>query len=349
MKRVLVIGVGSLGSRVLQQLQTEGVEAIGASRTHPRGVFGEWSVLDARDSDEVSRRAHGADAVILCAAPPLNRWSKDFEDLVRGTLVGLRDLDTTLVSASSMAPYGRCRGAFSESSPEHPIGPMGQLRHRLDQLTLAAHQPKSVRNSGHPPTDAHPHSGAHPHSVPNSDHTHGPGNNGGGLHTAVVRSGSFYGPGVDVSMVGSSQIAAAARGRKIDALGSVDQPHSLTYIDDFARALVRVATDPAAHGQVWHAPAQPAMTVREFMTRVTTELALAEPPRFRIATPLTMSALGMFNPTIRALKEGMRPYTGPFLVDDSRYRAAFADTATPFGETMRATLVSEGLSTIRRD
>lgn len=328
MKRVLVIGVGSLGRRVLEQLQTDGVEAIGASRTRPRGAFGEWSGLDARDKDEVSRRAQGADAVILCAVPPLNRWSKDFEDVVRGTLAGLRDLNTTLVSASSMAPYGRCIEPFSESSPERPIGPKGRLRQRLDALTLAAHQPHGVRDQSN---------------------AHDQCNDGGGLHTAVVRSGSFFGPGVDVSMVGSSQIAAAAHGHKIDALGSVDQPHSLTYIDDFARALVRVAADPMAHGQVWHAPVQPAMTVRGFMTTVTTELAGTEAPRFRIATPFMVGVLGLFNPTMRALKEGMHQYMAPFLVDDSRYRAAFEDTATPFKDTMRATLMSEGLELIQRD
>lgn len=98
------------------------------------------------------------------------------------------------------------------------MSPSGTLRATLDKRILSAHKPDT-------------------------------------LHTAVVRSASIYGPGVDVSMVGTSQLRSAAEGTKVNALGSVDQLHSLTYVDDFARALISVAAEPKAHGQVWHAGA----------------------------------------------------------------------------------------------
>ncbi|CAN5561849.1 hypothetical protein BH23ACT6_BH23ACT6_27800 [soil metagenome] len=71
------------------------------------------------------------------------------------------------------------------------MSPSGTLRAALDKLILSAHKADT-------------------------------------LHTTVVRSASIYGSGVDVSMVGTSQLPSAAEGKKVNALGSVDQPHSLT-------------------------------------------------------------------------------------------------------------------------
>lgn len=306
MDTVLVIGVGALGRRVVRHCQSRGVEVIAASRTRPPDVSGNWVALDARDSTEVSRVASGANAVILCAAPPLQRWQSDFTDLLDGVLGGLRDRSTALVFASNMYPYGRFTEPFTEASAERPVSPSGTLRAALDKQVLLQHR-------------------------------------GDGLRTSVVRSASFYGPGVDVSMVGTSQLRSAAEGTKIDALGSVDQPHSLTYIDDFARALVSVAAEPSAQGRVWHAPVQAPMTVRDFMTEVTDRLPISGEPSFRIAIPTMVTMMGLFSPTMRALKENLHQYTGPFIVDDSSYRDAFADEATPFADSLTATLADAAL------
>lgn len=305
MQKCLVLGVGSLGRRVLHELKKQGVDAVGASRTRPKGLDGEWIQTDARVADEVRKAAQGCDTVVLCAAPPLTSWSAEFEELVKGTLQGLRGLETTVVFASNMFVYGPSAQPMSEQTPEQPQAPIGRLRKELDKLVLAEHGVQGTR-------------------------------------TAVVRGSSFYGPGVDVSMVGTSQLQSAAQGKPVDALGSVDQPHSLCFIDDFARAIVQVAANPSAHGQVWHAPVQPAMTMREFMELVTDKLGTEL--KFRIATPLILRIMGIFSPTMRALKQSFYQYTAPFIVDDSKYRAAFEESATPLNETIDRTIGSAGLS-----
>lgn len=307
MQHAVVIGNGSLGRQVLADLQHRGVDATVGSRTRPAGGDDRWVHLDASEETSVRSATRGADAVLLCAAPPLTRWSEDFEPLVRGTLAGLADSGATVVFASNMSPYGPCHGEpLTEDTTEDPAGPKARLRAHLDQLVLSAHDRS-------------------------------------GLRTAVVRASSFYGPGVDVSVAGSRQLAALAAGEKVDALGSVDQPHSLCFIDDVARAIVDVALEESAHGQVWHAPVQDPLTLREFMTELGQEIGVE--PRFRVASPLIVAVMSAFNADMRAVRESLYSYTSPFLVSDVKYRTQFGTGATPRRETLVATLAAEGFRT----
>ncbi|TSA79936.1 NAD-dependent epimerase/dehydratase family protein [Deinococcus detaillensis] len=301
MQKALVIGLGPLGKRVIKELESRGIEALGSSRSRPAGFTGHWQALDARDSVQVRTCAQDYDLVFLCAAPKLTRWTAEFADLVSGVLKGLAQTSTTLVFASNMYAYGPPSGTLTEQSPEHPVGPKGKLRQHLDRAVLDADQE-------------------------------------GDLRTAVVRGSSFYGPQVASSMVGATQIQSMLNGKAVDALGSVDQPHSFTYIDDFARAMVTVALDKDAWGQVWHAPMQQAITLRGFMTALGQPLRIV--PRFRVAGLVIVNVMALFNPDMRELKETLYAYTRPFVVSDAKYRAAFNDDATPLAETLRQTMQS---------
>lgn len=249
-----------------------------ASRTPPQGWQGTWKKLDATDSAAVCELARDFDTVILCAAPPLKLWLGEFEPLVRGVLSGLAGSGKTLVFASNLYAYGPPAGVLTESSPTAAPGPKGQLRAKLDRLILEAHGP--------------------------------------GLKTAVVRASSFYGPEVTQSILGTQDIAGLPQGRPIDALASVDNPHSVTYIDDFARALLQVAARPAAHGQVWHAPIQ-TLTLRELAGQFAGQLGTT--PRFRVAPPWLVRV----HPAMRDLRETLYSYSQPFVASDSKYTAQF--------------------------
>lgn len=248
------------------------------SRTKPTGWQGAWQALDATDAEAMRRMAADFDGVILCAAPPLGRWLSDFEPLVRGTISGLSGSGKTLVFASNLYAYGPQSGVLTESSPELAPGPKGRLRAKLDRLVLDAH--------------------------------------GSSLRTAVVRASSFYGPEVRQSILETDAIVGMRSGKAVNALASVDQPHSMTYIDDFARALLNVAGCPEAHGQLWHAPMQ-TLTLRELVEAFGQKMGIA--PRFRIAPPV----LVRLHPAMRDLRETLYSYQRPFVASDEKYREAF--------------------------
>ena len=57
----------------------------------------------------------------------------------------------------------------------------------------------------------------------------------------------------------------ALRGKRARWLGSLDQPHTLNYLEDMARALVTLGERDEADGQVWHLPAAEPLTGRQFL------------------------------------------------------------------------------------
>jgi nucleoside-diphosphate-sugar epimerase len=200
-----------------------------------------------------------------------------------------------------MYAYGRQDGALAEVSPELATGPKGRLRARLDHAVLAAENGRS----------------------------------------AVVRASSFYGPDVLTSRSGAAELKALKDMRAIPALGSVDQPHSMTYIDDFGRAMVNIAREKSAHGQIWHAPVQPAITQRELLSEFSSHLG-AE-PKFRLASLPLLKFLGLFNPTMKALQETYYSHAEPFVVSSDKYSQAFNDHPTPLSSAVEATLRSNNL------
>jgi nucleoside-diphosphate-sugar epimerase len=60
----------------------------------------------------------------------------------------------------------------------------------------------------------------------------------------------------------------ALRGKRARWLGSLDQPHTLNYLDDIARALVTLGECDDADGQVWHLPAAEPLTGQQFLALV---------------------------------------------------------------------------------
>jgi nucleoside-diphosphate-sugar epimerase len=120
-------------------------------------------------------------------------------------------------------------------------------------------------------------------------------------------------------------------------LPGVDEPHSLTYIDDFARALVDVAVAvDDAYGRAWHVPNAPAKSVREIVAML---FALAgRAPKLSVMPGFMLTALGWFSPLMRELGEMRTNLEKPYLVDSSAFVARFGWEATPLSVGLERTV-----------
>jgi nucleoside-diphosphate-sugar epimerase len=111
----------------------------------------------------------------------------------------------------------------------------------------------------------------------------------------------------------------ALRGKRARWLGSLDQPHTLSYLEDIARALVRLGERDEADSQAWHLPAAEPLTAGQFL-----ELefeAAGHPPKLGVASRPMIRVAGLFNPFLRELKETLYQFERPFVSDASRSRA----------------------------
>jgi nucleoside-diphosphate-sugar epimerase len=129
----------------------------------------------------------------------------------------------------------------------------------------------------------------------------------------------------------------ALRGNRARWLGSLDQPHTLNYLEDVARAMVTLGERDEADGQVWHLPAAEPLTGRQFVALVFE--AAGHQPKIGVASRPMIRIAGLFNPFLRELKETLYQWERPFVSDASKFQRAFGPfEPTPYAEAVNRTV-----------
>jgi nucleoside-diphosphate-sugar epimerase len=160
---------------------------------------------------------------------------------------------------------------------------------------------------------------------------------GKGLVRATIgRASDFFGPHVLVSQTGERLFGRAVAGKPASVLGNPDAPHTYTFIDDFASALVTLGAREEALGEVWHAPSAQTLSTREFVRLVFAELG--REPRLRVMPRALLALLATVNPTLRAVREVAYQLEQPFVLDHSKFAGAFGAHPTPHAEAIRDTV-----------
>ena len=104
-----------------------------------------------------------------------------------------------------------------------------------------------------------------------------------------------------------------------------------------ARSLVTLGTEEGADGDVWHLPAGPAVTGREFLTAVCD--AADTRRRISAVSPVTLKIASIFSPIVREIKETTYQWTDPWIVDTSKFQSAFGPfVQTPMADAIAATV-----------
>jgi nucleoside-diphosphate-sugar epimerase len=159
----------------------------------------------------------------------------------------------------------------------------------------------------------------------------------GRLRTTIERSSDYYGPRGTATAAGDNVMKPALRGKRTRWLGSLDQPHTLNYLEDMARALVTLGERDEADGQAWHLPAAEPLTGRHFLALVFE--AAGHPPKLGVASRPMIRLAGLFNPFLRELNETLYQFEQPFVSDASKFQRAFGPfEPTPYPEAVRRTV-----------
>jgi nucleoside-diphosphate-sugar epimerase len=153
----------------------------------------------------------------------------------------------------------------------------------------------------------------------------------GRVRFAAVRGPDFYGPGVTLSTLGDTGLAALARGKPAMWIGDADIPHDIAYVPDYARAVVSLLDAPDdCFGQAWHVPCAPTRRPRELLALGAK--TLGAPLKVRNTPFWALRALGLVNPMIGEFVEMKFQWDRPYLVDASKFAARFWSDPTPFEE-----------------
>lgn len=338
MARHVILGKGAVGSTLARHLAAQGHEVLVLSRsggaptgwttpasqgtaaadttavadtttaadtTRDAGTV-DVAAVDGTDGAALAAAARGAAALYNCANPPYHRWPQLWPPIADALLTAAERTGAVLVTAGNLYGYGPVTGPMAEASPLRSTERKGRVR--ADMWTEAKRR-----------------------------------HDAGRLRATEVRASDYLGPGAVQSHAGARLLGPLLAGRTVRPIGSADQPHSWTYLPDFAAALAAAATTQTAWGHPWHAPSPEPLTFRELARRFAAEAGAAEP---RIA-PLPMGvvrALGVAVPLLRELAAVGHQFTAPFVLDSTASQVTLGLAPTPWSR-----IVAETLAAWRRD
>jgi nucleoside-diphosphate-sugar epimerase len=297
----VVLGTGPVGRAVVGELAGRGLRVRAVTRHSEADlpVGVETVEADITDLAEARRAMAGAAIVYHAASAPYDRWPELLPPLMRGVIAGATAAGARVVYADNLYAYGPFDGPLTEDLPYRATGRNGRVRAALAGELMAAHAAGTVR-------------------------------------ATIGRASDYYGPWGRQSTAGERGFVPALTGKGVQLLADPDLPHTFTYLGDFARALATLGMNDQALGQVWHVPSAETLTSREFVGLIFE--AAGHRPKVSVMPSPLLAVAALFSPTIRALKEQQYQRDRPWVVDHSRFAAAFGAQVTPHREAIDLTL-----------
>jgi nucleoside-diphosphate-sugar epimerase len=146
--------------------------------------------------------------------------------------------------------------------------------------------------------------------------------------TVSVAASDFYGPRVLNAHAGERLIPTVLAGRTMRVVGSLDQPHSFTYVPDLATAMIRAAATPDLWNSFLHAPTAPPVTQRELIEQVAGTAGVPV-PRMSALPTWALKAFGVVARSMKELAETGYMFDRPFVLDSSASEARLGLSPTP--------------------
>jgi nucleoside-diphosphate-sugar epimerase len=296
MSEHVIVGAGAVGSATAMLLAEQGehVRIITRHGSGPEHPAIERIAADATDAQRLTEVAAGAVALYNCASPQYHQWFEDWPPLAAAFLTAAERTGAVLVSMSNLYGYGPVEGPITPQTPIAATHPKLRLRAEMWNDQLAAQRAGRIR-------------------------------------TTEVRASDY----IEANSVLSTVIGKAVlAGKRAYSPSPLNVPHSWTSVHDCARTLVAVATDERALGQVWFAPTNPALTVRQLATEFA-EVNGAPKARVSEIPYAVMWASGLFSPLIKELRTTRYQFSAPFVIDASATTQAFGLKPIPMDEALR--------------
>jgi nucleoside-diphosphate-sugar epimerase len=299
----VVLGAGQIGSRLAKLLIARGhhvrmVARGPAASTESSAEQIEHFSGDMTDLAVAEQATRGAAVVYDCMNPPYHRWPQLLLPIARGALHGAARAGAKLVALDCLYMYGAPSRPMTEDTPLAPCSKKGALRVELGELRMSAHQRGDVR-------------------------------------VTIGRASDFFGENLPFSCWNDRFFQRIFAGKPGECMGDPDLPHSYTYVEDVARALMTLGERPEANGRVFHLPTSPAESTRALTQRLGRALGLHAD--VRRLNRLVLRAAGLFSPFMREVAEMTYQWEVQFVVDDRRFRETFGYGPTPIEQAVAAT------------
>lgn len=298
----LVFGAsGGIGKALLKELLKNGKRVRAVNRSGIIDAPKEVEIMkgDARVKSDCVRVCKGVSVVYNCTNAPYTDWVKEFPLIMDGIIEGATSANAKVVFADNLYMYGPVSGLITPDLPYKATGEKGKIRAEIATKLMEAHE-------------------------------------NGKIKATIGRASDFFGPGVTNSFLGKTVFDSALKGKTVNVLGNLDQPHTYTFINDFAKGLAILGEREEADGEIWHIPSASTITTRQFLEEIFAQIGTK--PKIAVASRLLLKILGVFSPMMREFQEIFYEFEQPYIMDHSKYERAFGCETTPHDEAIAKTL-----------
>ncbi len=303
---VTVMGYGAVGRETVKLLADRGDKVRVAQRSNPRGLRleAEFVPTDVLNPESVVNACAGSDAVICCLGFPydLRIWQKSWPKAMENLLAASEKAGARFIFADNLYMYGPQTSPLTETMPLTEFGRKPKLRAAITRLWREAHAQ-------------------------------------GRVQAVAVRASDFYGPDVPTSVLSAHGVKNLLAGKAAIVPYPVIFPHDVTYVPDFARALVTLLDAPTEdYGQAWHVPNAPTQTFRLLIEKAAGLIGVE--PAMRVIPEVLLQVGGLFDRQAYEMIEMRFQATRPYLVNAQKFSNRFWNNATSFEDGLRATIAS---------
>lgn len=264
---------------------------------------------DVQDAALLNRLAINVTHIIHAINYPYDQWFGNMDTATQKVIDAAAQNGATIIFPGNVYNFGNTREFIREDSRPNPITRKGKLR--VDIEAMLERAAKASLNSDRP------------------------------VRVLNVRLPDFWGP--NVLNAGMAPIfEGALKGKALPWLLNVDIPHQAVYTNDaaeiIARLMLRDASTPSMIPyEVWNYGGTTLPSMRWLFEHIAA--LTGKPLKVQVHSRFMISALGLFMPIMREVKEMLYLYENTVVLDDSKVRMTFPDFhETPIDLALTTTL-----------
>lgn len=299
---IVITGAGPIGSTLARHYADEdiGVRVLTRSGSGPEHPLIERRRVDVNDRVALAEAAGQASVIHHCihaSAYDAEAWEAELPGAERTMLDVAAETGATVVFPESLYAFDLNRQPVRETTPI--VATTGKPGVRARLLAARAASP-----------------------VP----------------TISVAASDYFGPGAGANAhLGDRMVQPAITGRTVRPLGSVDQPHSWTYLPDLAAAMIAAARLDSASNRVLFAPTPEPRTQRE-MANAFAQAAGRSSATVRPVPSWLLRTLGRVHRGTAGLVEMLHLFEHPQVMDSTATEQLLGLSPTPWEDAVRSTV-----------
>jgi len=285
---------GATGRLVIKELQIKNYR-IRAVERNPKNDDIDYVAADLLNADDAIKAIKGSAYVYLCVGLPYQAkvWQREWPTLMRNVINACEQANVVLIFLDNVYMYEHPFAVpFSENQPQNPTTIKGKTRKKTTDLLLNAIASKKIQG-------------------------------------VIGRSADFYGEYATNSMFYPSFLENLLKGKSGQYLSKKGVLHTYAYLEDNAKALVALATDPTTYGQVWHLPVGKPISPFELNKLMNDSLGVDYELKYIPA--FIRKLLGLFIKPIAEVEEMLYQFETDYVMDCQKFMTHFPDfVVTPY-------------------